>query len=101
MAAIVFSSATDPANTIPEDAEAGTLVGTLSVTGGAEGETFAFTLDHPNFAVTDENGDGIYELVVKAGAEFDFENGPRFFALPIKATGNSGTTIDGPALAIQ
>ncbi|ANY78425.1 hypothetical protein BB934_09450 [Microvirga ossetica] len=101
MAAIVFMSATTPLNTLPEDADAGTVLGTLGVSGGEAGETFAFTLDDPNFAIADTNRDGIFELVVKAGAEFDYEDGPRFFGLPIKATGNSGTTVDGPPLAIQ
>ncbi len=85
MAAIVFISATTPPNTLPEDADAGTVLGTLGVSGGEAGETFAFTLDDPNFAIADTNGDGIFELVVKAGAEFDYEDGPRFFGLPIKA----------------
>ncbi|WP_201835105.1 hypothetical protein [Microvirga zambiensis] len=102
MAAIFFSSATDPANTIPEDADAGTVLGTLRVVEGAEGEAFKFTLNDPNFAVTDENGDGIYDLVVKAGAEFDYEAGPRFFSLPIKATSTNGNTqVDDHPLAIR
>jgi len=102
MAAIFFASATDPANTIPEDADAGTVLGTLRVVEGAEGEAFKFTLNDPNFAVTDENGDGIYDLVVKAGAEFDYEAGPRSFSLPIKATSTNGNTqVDDHPLAIR
>ena len=102
MAAIVFMSATTPPNTLPEDADAGTVLGTLGVSGGEAGETFAFTLDDPNFAIADTNGDGTFELVVKAGAEFDYEDGPRIFGLPIKAASTNGSTqVDDHPLAIQ
>ncbi|QRM29003.1 M10 family metallopeptidase C-terminal domain-containing protein [Microvirga sp. VF16] len=88
MATITLSS-----STIPEDAVAGDNVGTLSIDGGAEGETFTFTLDDPRFEVVDQDEDGVYELVVKAEAEFDFEGGPGQYALTIHSSGDQGTSV--------
>lgn len=81
-------------STVPEDAEEGDIVGTLSIDGEIQaGETFAFALNDSPFEIVDKDQDGIYEFVVKADVEFDYENGPGQYALTIQATGSQGTPV--------
>jgi Ca2+-binding RTX toxin-like protein len=87
MATINLSS-----STVPEDAVEGDTVGTLGIDGGAQGETFTFTLDDPRFKIV-ENENGGYDLVVKAGAEFDYEAGARQYAITVHAIGDQETPV--------
>jgi len=90
--------------TVVENPQNGTVIGILSVTGGAEGESFTYTLADSlsdRFEIIPHGLDG-YALVVKNGASngsslFDFENDElNSFALTITAT-SSENTIVGPA----
>ncbi len=93
MAATITLSATS----VIENPVAGTVIGTLSATGGIGNETFTYALADnlsERFAIV-ENGSGGYDLVVKTGGGdlFDFETDSlKSFVLSISATGDKGTT---------
>ena len=86
MATIIF-----PFTAVPEDATEGTEIGPVSVIGGVPGETFSFVLNHPQFEIVGDDSVG-YTLVVKAGAEFDYENGPATLSFTIRANSTNGNT---------
>ncbi|MEE1658359.1 hypothetical protein VB618_19345 [Microvirga sp. CF3062] len=91
MATLVLSS-----NTLAENAEAGALVGTLSVAGEVvEGETFTFILEDERFQIINGN-----QLVVKAGS-FDFEGSQKQFTLNIQVTGSQGTQVEAVPVVIN
>jgi len=95
MATIIFS-----VTTVPEDAAEGTIIGLVSVSGGVPGETFAFILDDPSFAIEESNG--VHHLVVRPGAEFDYENGQPTFSFTIRATSTNGnTTVDDQPVVLN
>jgi len=90
MATLVLSS-----NTLAENAQAGALVGTLSVTGEvAAGETFTFNLNDDRFQIINGN-----QLVVKSGS-FDFEGTQKRFSLDIQAVGTQTTPVDPAPVVI-
>lgn len=91
MATLVLSS-----NTLAENAQAGDLVGTLSVAGEiAAGETFTFILNDERFQIVNEN-----QLVVKSGS-FDFEGTQKQFSLNIQAVGTQSTPVDATPVLIS
>jgi hypothetical protein len=91
MATLVLSS-----NTVAENAQAGDLVGILSVAGDiAEGETFTFTLNDERFAIINGN-----QVVVKSGG-FDFEGPQKQFSLSIQAIGTQNTPVDATPLLVN
>ncbi|MBD2749279.1 hypothetical protein IC232_21600 [Microvirga sp. BT688] len=91
MATLVLSS-----NTLAENAQAGALVGTLSVDGEVvAGETFSFVLNDERFQIVNGN-----QLVVKSG-NFDFEGTQKQFSLNIQVTGNQGTPVDATPVVIS
>ncbi|MFC5082103.1 hypothetical protein [Microvirga arabica] len=91
MATLVISS-----NTLGEDAQAGALVGTLSVAGEiAAGETFTFILDDERFQIIDGN-----QLVVKSGS-FNFEGLEKQFTLNIQAVGSQNTPVEAAPVVIS
>jgi serralysin len=96
MAATLSLSATE----IIENPAAGTVIGVLTVTGGANGEKFDnFTITgnmDERFAIVMNPKTGQYELVVKTGGDlFDFETPDLSkFAISIGVTGSRNTEID-------
>lgn len=87
MATINVSSVID----IAENPVVGQVVATLSVDGGAEGETFEFSLV--------DYFDDRFEIVgdqirVKTATLFDFESALTSFALAINATGTAETEVE-------
>ncbi|MGO4570975.1 cadherin domain-containing protein [Microvirga sp. 2TAF3] len=97
MAATLLLSAT----TVVENPEIGTVIGSLTVSGGASGEAFTYTLADSigdRFGIVANKGGG-YDLVVKNGVHdglslFDFENKDlNDFAISVTATGDKGTTV--------
>lgn len=103
MAATIVLSGT----TLPEDATQGTVIGTLSVDGGANGEVFSYVLDESysdRFEIVQNTLSGAWELVVKsAGSDFfDFENAAlSHFPIGITATGDQNTPVDAEAFTID
>jgi hypothetical protein len=69
--------------TVAENSDNGDFIGTLSVSGAAEGETFTYTLDSAYSDRFEIVGD---ELRVKAGNLLNFESTLKSFALLISAT---------------
>ncbi|KLK94828.1 hypothetical protein AA309_01080 [Microvirga vignae] len=102
MATILLSNLT-----VIENASAGTVIGTLSVDGGTENETFTFTLADSlseRFEIRLNTTTGLHELVVKTGGNtlFDFETAElKEFALSISATGDVGTVISDASFTIS
>lgn len=103
MAATILLSS----RTVLENAVAGTVIGTLSVTEAKGNETFDFTLtgDLDNrFEIKLNPITGLYELIVKTGGStlFDFEtDGLAQFAISISAAGSKGTTVGDTAFTID
>jgi hypothetical protein len=95
MATINLSS-----HSVPEDAQAFRPVGILNVEGGAEGETFTFTLADERFEIAEGDG-GQYVIVVKEGASFDFETGARQYTIEVQATGSLNTPVDPASFQID
>jgi hypothetical protein len=95
MATINLSS-----HSVPEDAQASRPVGILSIEGGAEGETFTFTLADERFEIAEGDG-GQYVIVVKVGASFDFETSPGHYMIDVRATGSLGTLVDDASFQID
>lgn len=90
MATIVVSSTI----AIAENAKAGDVVTTLTVNGGAAGETFTFALTDDFEDRFEIVGD---ELRVKNVSLLDFESGTTSFQLAITATSVGGSTVVDPA----
>jgi Ca2+-binding RTX toxin-like protein len=95
MATINLSS-----HSVPEGAQASRPVGILNVEGGAEGETFTFTLADERFEIAEGDG-GQYVVVVKEGAGFDFETGARQYTIEVQATGSLNTPVDPASFQID
>lgn len=82
------------ANNVSEHPEVGTVIGTLSVEGGKNNETFTFTLTDSldeRFEIKLNETTGLYELVVKTadGDLFDFDSGLKSFDISITAVSNA------------
>ncbi|MGF9762100.1 hypothetical protein AAII07_43665 [Microvirga sp. 0TCS3.31] len=91
MATLVLSS-----NEIFENARAGDLVGTLSVSGNfPEVETFTFNLNDERFQIINGN-----QLVVKSGG-FDYEGPQKQFPLDILVIPSGNTVVDGTRVLVD
>jgi hypothetical protein len=88
-----------PVNAIPEDTEEGLILGVLTIDGGEPNETYTFTLDDPRFEILEFGG--AYELVVKQGVVFDFENGPKQLEPNIQVTNSAGEPVSVQPVTIQ
>ena len=83
---------------IAENPAIGQVVATLSVDGGAEGETFEFSLVNyfdDRFEIV---GD---EIRVKTATLFDFESALTSFNLAINATGTAETEVDEASVMVN
>ncbi|WP_201859085.1 M10 family metallopeptidase C-terminal domain-containing protein [Microvirga soli] len=99
MATIVILDDNIPVASIPEDTEEGFILGVLTIDGGEPNETYTFTLDDPRFEILESGG--IYELAVKQGVAFDFENGPKSLALNIQVANSAGEPVSVQPVTIQ
>ncbi|MBZ6076896.1 cadherin domain-containing protein [Microvirga puerhi] len=94
------------ATTVAEMPDNNTVIGTLSVDGGANGETFTYALTDSiadRFEIRHNATSGEYELVVKTGGNlFDFERADlNHFDVAISANGDMGTVVDKGAITIN
>lgn len=97
MASIILS-----ANSVLENPTAGTVIGTLSVLGGKNNETFSYTLADSlsdRFEIKLNAITGQYELVVKSAdpALFDYDNGQQGFTISVSAASDASgnpTVVD-------
>jgi len=104
MATILLSNLT-----VSEHPEAGTVIGTLSVDGGKNNETFTFTLADSladRFEIRFNAIPGLYELVVKTAdsALFDYDAGHVSFDISISATSDASgdpTSVDAASFTIS
>lgn len=98
--------------TVVENPDVGTVIGTLSISGGANGEVFTYTLtdslaDRFEIKQVVVNGVSTYALVVKTSASngsslFDFETAElKSFTLKISATGDKGTSVGSSSFTIE
>jgi Ca2+-binding RTX toxin-like protein len=92
-----------PSGTIAENMKGPVRVGTLGIQ-DRPGEAFVFTLaEHPVFEIIaiDENGTVTYDLFVKSGVSFDYEAGPRQFALSIAVTDGQGIPVETDPIVVD
>lgn len=90
---------------LDENPQAGHIIGTLKVTGGAEDEAFTFTLAdsiQDRFKIV-ANSSGGFDLAVKTGGNlFDFEDPSRDdFLIAIGAVGDKGTNVASTNFVIR
>ncbi|WP_319799690.1 hypothetical protein [Microvirga rosea] len=103
MAATITLSNTN----IAEDIAPDQVIGTLHVTGGANGETFIYTLADSiddRFEIRQNATTNDFEIVVKSGGDdlFNFErNSLNHFEISISAAGNQNTSIGATSFTIN
>src|SRR5690606_21784189 len=85
---------------VQENPEAGTVVGSLRVLEGTDGEQFTFSLpEEERFQLVAGYDPGTYNIVVRnstfnGASLFDFENDAlNSFAISVTAVGDNGTSL--------